>query len=180
MTDSARFQFALVACDRSTYRLLEGLCRHLESKTHMPRLADVPPKLDDASIGTTVSRALRNYVLPFAIVAVAGEESERYYGQKLCFAVRKRVPVMLVMSPDGFQLMKECADPCFSMGHPDHSQDVVGSILIGGEESFPGYTTEQFGRPHYVPPELWTKDHLPAVADSVRRLARGPFRSFRC
>ena len=167
---NARLQLALFTTNPVMYARFAILAGQIESETHFPRLADVPVKQRDDTVGLNVQRLLRNFVLPFAVIAITGTEAEIKHAAQVFRLTRKRVPTMLVMCSAGFCHMNTAFDvPCSAVGHPPDSHDIVGSVLLGREGDFPGYNPERFGEATYLPSELWQKPQLELVAEYVRR-----------
>lgn len=167
-----RGQFAVVATHPSTYGLMSSLCMHVEDESILPRLADVPRSIEEATVTETATRALRNFVLPFALVTIVGDKKQVCEAALLFEAIRRRVRTMLIMCPLGYEHMRTIARDDYARGWPPESHAIVGSILIGMAEEFDGYRNEQFGIPRHFPLGLWNEDYLPDIAQHIRSTAR--------
>ncbi len=173
MNQSGRLQLALFTASPEMYPRLFLLDGQIESETHLPRLADVPREQSDAAVRENVRQMLRNYQLPFAIVAVTGTGEQIRHAGLVFLAARKRVPTMLIMCRDGYRHMHQTVDvPFFAHGHPPESYDIAGVVLLDKEEAFPDYDASKFGEPTYLPLENWRKENLGYLAEHVRRVAK--------
>ena len=176
-----RVQLALFTTNGGMFALLQALAGQIENATHLPRLADVPHVQSEDMVAANTQRMLRNFVLPFAIVAVTGTEEEIQHAALVFRAARKHVPTMLIMCPLGYRHLKETFDVPFSaMGNGRESHDIVGSVLLGPEENFPAFEPDRFGEATHLPPEQWQKVNLEYLAEYVRRVAKAAPRRVTC
>jgi len=174
MSPTPRFQIALIAANHDTWRDFVKFADALNNETHLARVRDFPNNVDASTAPATATKLLADNKIPFAVVAITGNDREIEQSQVVFTAIRKKAPSTLVMCPRGYGYMSRVTDiPSYALSSPPHAYGIRMSILLGEPGEFAGYDEGMFGKAlHFArSPSGWGNIDLTELAAEVRSVA---------